>query len=1032
MESGNGYQLTQEELQAYNERGQDVFGVTEHTEFVNGEWVHTASYYKTDAKSSQTASVSKRNGVKTLSVWSAPGKIDKFITRMTVKPRKYVRSELKRMKDQDFDETWEEMKDGVEQIEGAVEAGNTYQDKIDRLLEMEGWLMNCPEAEKRWRTSIAMNKAALMMRQLMTSTVTIADMFNPIPTEFMGFGFDVGEYVGNMNDGIDQANLNRLENYILQSIKVYCDDKCKGGQCGGGGSEGGSGGSGGSGSGGGNGNGIGVPVADPVYIYDPSGYVYEAYADNRIPDVKATVFYRDDEDGGKWKVWDADWFGQINPQQTNAEGRYGWDVPPGWWRVVYEKAGYRTAQSAEMDVPPPRFDVNIAMISLDAPTVSSVKAQRTDTGGEVEITFTKPIQLQLLQDAAVTAKTAEGADIEGHIDTDGYVQTGEGGMQLVKRIRFVPDAEQLTKFAAGVQIRIALDPGFIVSYAGTPMEAAYSSDAVTVEIKDATPPRVTAAGTSATGEELIVTFDESMDPTTMQSAAGVILAGTNAKIAGATDASSDLSRQTWKLLLDRKAAPGDKLHITIPGGLLKDAAGNALNEVKIDVANAMPSNDAGLSSIQVNNGSAKLEPEFAAAVSDYSVLVPNTGEYYLNLQKSDPNAKLQVNGVAYAGFNDRIQLTEKSTLIPITVIAADGSTKRHYSLNVIRADTQVPPDGSGNNSSSPVTQPDIGTMQKDEESVSLEDPETRYSAYGGEVTVGIPAGGKAGAKVNIRRVLPSASLITGGYTLASNVFEVNTEQPISLGLVYETSKLPQGEDVRKLGLYRLDAADGWVYAGGVVDSGAKRVETAIAESGTYAVMLYTKPFGDLAGHWSRSDVEVLVSRHVIDGVGEGRFEPDRSVTRAELTKLLVSFLRPLYGWGNELPDEEAFADVNSGDWFYSYVETGFKYGLVQGDAAGFRPNDKVTREEMIVMVYRALSFNKPDEAASERELLQSYRDAELVSEWAKEAIAFGIGHGLIDGFEDGSLQPQGEASRGQAAAVILRTMNLLNLINKEQ
>ena len=62
-------------------------------------------------------------------------------------------------------------------------------------------------------------------------------------------------------------------------------------------------------------------------------------------------------------------YNQYNPLQTNADGKYAWDVPEGWWRVKYEKEGYETTWSDWMTVPPLRTEVNIGMVSQTKPPV---------------------------------------------------------------------------------------------------------------------------------------------------------------------------------------------------------------------------------------------------------------------------------------------------------------------------------------------------------------------------------------------------------------------------------------------------------------------------------------------------------------------------------------------------------------------------------------------------------------------------------------------------------------------------------------
>ncbi len=126
---------------------------------------------------------------------------------------------------------------------------------------------------------------------------------------------------------------------------------------------------------------------------DPSGYVYDAYTNERLQGVTTTAYWieYDPNDATFWDeipadneygtLWNASEWDQINPLITDAEGRYSWDVPEGWWRVKYEKAGYETVWSHWMTVPPVQTDVNIGMTAAEKPDkyISYDKSTKTVT-----------------------------------------------------------------------------------------------------------------------------------------------------------------------------------------------------------------------------------------------------------------------------------------------------------------------------------------------------------------------------------------------------------------------------------------------------------------------------------------------------------------------------------------------------------------------------------------------------------------------------------------------------------------------------
>jgi len=147
-----------------------------------------------------------------------------------------------------------------------------------------------------------------------------------------------------------------------------------------------------------------------VLTYDPSGYVYEAVPSNRLEGVTATCYYKDSlqNNYGDWEVhevmWNAEDFDQVNPQLTDGQGKYGWDVPMGKWQVRYQKDGYEPTRSEWLPVPPPQLEVNIPMVQRTAPEVSMVHAYQDG----VELLFSKYMQPETLTTDNLKVKVVRG------------------------------------------------------------------------------------------------------------------------------------------------------------------------------------------------------------------------------------------------------------------------------------------------------------------------------------------------------------------------------------------------------------------------------------------------------------------------------------------------------------------------------------------------------------------------------------------------------------------------------------------------
>ena len=96
-------------------------------------------------------------------------------------------------------------------------------------------------------------------------------------------------------------------------------------------------------------------------------------------------------------------------------------------------------------------------------------------------------------------------------------------------------------------------------------------------------------------------------------------------------------------------------------------------------------------------------------------------------------------------------------------------------------------------------------------------------------------------------------------------------------------------------------------------------------------------------------MSALAALGVLEGVGHGRFAPERNITRAEFAAIAMRF-------GKQQPDgENIFSDVSETDWYYGAVVNSIRYGWITGYPDGtFRPTSSITRSEVAVMVNRML------------------------------------------------------------------------------
>ena len=175
------------------------------------------------------------------------------------------------------------------------------------------------------------------------------------------------------------------------------------------------------------------------------------------------------------------------------------------------------------------------------------------------------------------------------------------------------------------------------------------------------------------------------------------------------------------------------------------------------------------------------------------------------------------------------------------------------------------------------------------------------------------------------------------------------------------------------------------------------------------------PFHDVTeGDWFYDAVRYAYETGLMDGVEDSLFAPNSETTRAQLVTILYRLA------GEPEPGgDSGFSDVAAGTWYTDAVAWAAQNGIVNGVSdTEFAPGDDITREQLAVILYRYAAYQGYD--VSQRADLSGFGDASSISGYAQEALSWAHAQGLVLGFEDGSLRPQGTASRAQIAAVLMR------------
>lgn len=236
---------------------------------------------------------------------------------------------------------------------------------------------------------------------------------------------------------------------------------------------------------------------------------------------------------------------------------------------------------------------------------------------------------------------------------------------------------------------------------------------------------------------------------------------------------------------------------------------------------------------------------------------------------------------------------------------------------------------------------------------------------------------------------------------------------------YVTVGLPYVQPVgEKTTLFRL-TEDGVENMGGLYSTASSLFQTTLDHFSDYALADERETYSDLGeASWSQSYIEALRAAGIISGDGKGHFQPNGTVTRAEFAKMIVAAIK--------LPGSTVganYADVKGTDWYAAFVQAASDAGIITGTDGKFKPGAKITRQEIAVILQRALELLDIAPDAEYDLVAATFADKAKTASWAQDGVAAAISTGILTGRTvDGKsyLDPTGNATRAEAAAMIYR------------
>lgn len=170
------------------------------------------------------------------------------------------------------------------------------------------------------------------------------------------------------------------------------------------------------------------------------------------------------------------------------------------------------------------------------------------------------------------------------------------------------------------------------------------------------------------------------------------------------------------------------------------------------------------------------------------------------------------------------------------------------------------------------------------------------------------------------------------------------------------------------------------------------------------------PFRDVSlTHWAFDSIQYVYERGIVNGMDVNIYGPDNNTTRGQAATMLYRMMG-----SPEVTEPSGYMDLTA-EYYKDAVAWAQKKGVVKGRTdTTFDPDAFVTRQELVTMMYRLAG--EPATAGS----LKAFVDADQVAEYAKAAMTWAVANGIIKGETATTLNPEGNTTRAQIAAILAR------------
>ncbi len=183
------------------------------------------------------------------------------------------------------------------------------------------------------------------------------------------------------------------------------------------------------------------------------------------------------------------------------------------------------------------------------------------------------------------------------------------------------------------------------------------------------------------------------------------------------------------------------------------------------------------------------------------------------------------------------------------------------------------------------------------------------------------------------------------------------------------------------------------------------------------------PLKDIVGHWAQTYIEDLYEKKIVSGADVSHYNPDKPITRAEFTKIVVNM------YSIPMKDAESltssFKDVKESEWYAAYVQAAYDKGIVSGYTnQTFNPNKPITRAEAMKIILSAsgVTLSEPTEDSKFTDVKKK--------DWFAKYVEYAAANGIVTGYEDGTFGYNKPITRGEVAKIadLLLKDNIVGMV----